>query len=70
MKARGTVVEMPKIYYASSELKRYLHCSDEYLKKLRDTAKVTFYRDGKMIWYNINSVNNYIEKHKVINARI
>lgn len=69
MKAKGKVVPVEKRYLPARGAKSYLECSDEYLKKLRDTAKVTFHRDGKMIRYDMRSIDLFISQHPVVKQR-
>ena len=55
-----------KLWLSKDEAKAYLGCSDDYLKKLRDRALVSFSRDGKMIGYSLESINRFLNKNKVI----
>ena len=45
---------------------RILSCGENYLTKLRDEALIGFAQDGKKIWYEVRSLNHYIEKHRII----
>ncbi|MEG1861214.1 MAG: helix-turn-helix domain-containing protein [Bacteroidaceae bacterium] len=66
MKKYANVQDVPKTWLSASEAKKFLGCSDKYLQKLRDNAKVSFARDGKMIFYNLHSIELFLNKIKVI----
>ena len=62
----GKVQPVNKIWLSREEAMRFLGCADDYLRKVRESGQVSFCRDGRMIWYNVNSLQRYIENHKVI----
>lgn len=62
----GKVQPVNKIWLSREEAMCSLGCADDYLRKVRESGQVSFCRDGRMIWYNVNSLQRYIEKHKVI----
>lgn len=62
----GKVQPVNKIWLSREEAMCFLGCADDYLRKIRESGQVSFCRDGRMIWYNVNSLQRYIEKHKVI----
>ena len=62
----ATITPIQKNYLSAREAKAYLGCEDEYLQKLRDIAKVSFSRDGNKIWYELASIDRFLEKNKVI----
>lgn len=62
----GKVQPVNKIWLSRKEAMCFLGCADDYLRKVRKSGQVSFCRDGRMIWYNVNSLQRYIEKHKVI----
>lgn len=62
----GKVQPVNKIWLSREETRAFLGCSDDYLRKVRESGQVSFCCDGRMIWYNVNSLQRYIEKHKVI----
>ncbi|MBR5147758.1 MAG: DNA-binding protein [Bacteroidaceae bacterium] len=64
-KIHAEVRPIEKMWLSNRETKAYLDCADEYLKKLRDNALVTFARDGKMIWYLKSSIDEYLQKHAI-----
>lgn len=65
---RKTVKVEPveKKWLNKQEAIAYLGCGERYLTKLRDEAKVSFSRDGKMIWYDLKSLDQFITKNKVV----
>ena len=62
----GKVQEVQKIWLSKDEAKAYLGCSDDFLARLRNEALVSFSQFGKMIWYDINSINRFLVRNKVI----
>lgn len=56
----------PKRWLSKQEAMAYLGVGEDYLKKLRDNASVSFSQDGRMIWYDLASINRYILKNKVV----
>ena len=46
--------------------KSYIGCSDDFLKTLRENALVSFSQFGKMIWYDISSIDRFIQSNKVV----
>ena len=66
MRKTAMVVPVEKTYLSTAELKKYLDCSDEFVEKLRNEAKLSFFRMGNKIWYLKNEVDKIILKHKVI----
>lgn len=68
-RTRTTVRVEPveKKWLSKEEAKKYLGCSDEFLRKLRDNALVSFARFGsKMYWYELSSIDKFIARNKVV----
>jgi hypothetical protein len=63
---RGKVESVQKLWLNKDEAMAYLWCSVDYLDKLRNNAQVSFAKDGKMIWYNLESINRFLNRMKVI----
>lgn len=63
---RGKVESVQKLWLNKDEAMAYLECSVDYLDKLRNNAQVSFAKDGKMIWYNLESINRFLNRMKVI----
>lgn len=62
----GKVQEVRKVWLSKDEAKAYLGCSDDFLERLRNEAQVSFSRFGKMIWYDINSIDRFLNRNKVV----
>lgn len=60
------VIRIEKKWLSSSEAKTYLDCSDNFLQKLREEAQISFSRFGGKFWYELNSIEKFIQKHKVV----
>lgn len=64
-KLQAKVEPVPKRWLNKQEAMAYLGVSEDYLKKLRDDASVSFSQDGRMIWYELASLDRFILKNKV-----
>lgn len=62
----GKIIQINKIWLTKKEAMTYLGCGENYLQKLRDNAEVSFSRDGKMIWYDLESIDRFLRRKKVI----
>lgn len=63
----GKVEPIPKRWLSKVEAMAYLGCSEDFLTKLRNEALVSFSQFGsKMIWYDLQSLERFILKYKVI----
>lgn len=66
-KNAGKVEPVAKKWLSKDEAMAYLGCSEDFLKNLRDKALVSFSQFGnKMIWYDLQSIDKFITKNKVI----
>lgn len=67
MKRQLKVEPIPKKWLSKDEAMSYLGCSADLLKTLRDEALISFSQFGnKMIWYDLQSIDRFITKNKVI----
>lgn len=66
MRKTGKVASVPKIWLSREEAMAYLGCSLDYLNKLRANGEVSHAQDGKMVWYNLESINRFLNRKKVI----
>ena len=41
-------------------------CSDDFLRTLREKALISFSQFGKMIWYDLSSIDRFIQSNKVV----
>ena len=55
----------PKRWLNKQEAMAYLGVGEDYLSKLRNNADISFSQDGRMIWYDIASLDRFILKNKV-----
>ena len=49
-----------------SVAKSYIGCSDDFLRTLREKALISFSQFGKMIWYDLSSIDRFIQSNKVV----
>lgn len=64
-KLQAKVVPAQKKWLSKQEAMAYLGVGEDYLTKLRNEAKVSFSQDGRMIWYDLASIDRYILKNKI-----
>lgn len=62
----GKVEEIKKIWLSKDEAMAYLGCSDKFLQNLRNKAEVKFAKYGKMIWYDLKSIERFVNRNKII----
>ena len=62
----GKVEPIPKRWLSKEEAMAYLGCSGDYLEKLRYNAQVSFAQDGKKIWYDLQSIDRFLNRKKVV----
>lgn len=63
---RAKIEPLTKVWLSREEALVFMGCSDDYLRKVRDSGEVQFAKDGKMLWYNVHSLTRYIERRRVI----
>lgn len=56
----------PKRWLSKQEAMAYLGVGEDYLTKLRNEAKISFSQDGRMIWYDLASIDKFIIKNKAV----
>lgn len=67
-KVLGKVVTVEKVWLSSREAKRFLGCSKDYLRELRenpDNRIVISILGPKTILYELKSLLRFIDRHKV-----
>lgn len=64
-KLQAKVESVPKRWLNKQEAMAYLGVGEDYLAKLRNEAKISFYQEGRMIWYDLASIDRFVLKNKV-----
>ncbi|MBQ7822998.1 MAG: helix-turn-helix domain-containing protein [Bacteroidaceae bacterium] len=63
----GKLEPVQKKWLSANEAMAYLGCSRNLLLKLRNEGEVSFsVYGGKTIWYELNSIEKFLERNKVI----
>lgn len=62
----GVIVPVEPVWVGKEDAMRLLSCGENYLNQLRYDAKIGFAQEGKKIWYEVKSLNRYIEKHRIV----
>lgn len=65
-KLQAKIVPVQKRWLNKVEAMAYLGVSEDYLTKLREEAMISFSQLGKMIWYDIDSIDRFVLKNKVV----
>ena len=65
-KLQAKVEPAPKRRLNKQEAMAYLGVGEDYLSKLRNEAKVSFSQEGRMIWYELASLDRFVLRIKVI----
>lgn len=64
-KLQAKVEQVPKRWLNKQEAMAYLGVSEDYLTKLREDAEVSFSQVGKMIWYELASLDRFVLRNRV-----
>lgn len=62
----GKVKEVEKVWLNNKEAASYLGCSERFLRDLKDTGEISFAKYKNTIWYNLESIERFLNRHKVI----
>ena len=62
----GKVEPVHKVWLSKKEAMAYLDCSSDFLDNIRNKALVSFSQVGKMIWYDLKSINRFLERNRVV----
>lgn len=62
----GKIEPVQKTWLSKNEAMCYLGCSKDFLDSLREKAEVSFSKFGKMIWYDLRSLDRFIERNRVV----
>ena len=65
-KKTGKIQEVEKIWLSKNEAQADLGCSDDFLTRLRNEAQISFSQFGKMIWYDLRSIERFLNRNKVV----
>lgn len=64
-KVQAKVEPVQKRWLNKQEAMAYLGVGEDYLTKLRNNAEISFSQDGRMIWYDLASLDRFVLKNKV-----
>lgn len=64
---QAMILPVEKVYLSTAEVMKYLDCSEDFIRELRDKALISFFRFGEnKIWYEKSTIDKFIQKHRVI----
>ncbi|WP_333615641.1 helix-turn-helix domain-containing protein [Bacteroides pyogenes] len=61
-----TVTSAPKRWLTNQEAEKYLGCKQTFLKNLRLTGQLHFYKVGGLILYDVADLDKLVIKNKVV----
>ena len=53
-----------KKWMTRSEVKSYLGCNDEFLKRMRSKAQVSYSKVGRTIFYSVESIERLLTRNR------
>ena len=62
----GKVEPIQKTWLSKQEAESYLGCSEKFLRALREKAEISFSKFGNTIWYELRSIDRFIERNRVV----
>ena len=62
----GKVEPIKKRWLNKAEAMAYMGVGEDYLTKLRNDSLISFSQSGRMIWYDIESIDRFIIKNKIV----
>lgn len=62
----GKVKDVEKRFLSNREAQKYLDVGEEFMKSMRDNAKIHYYKIGRRIFYKVSDLNELIERAQVI----
>jgi hypothetical protein len=62
----GKVIPVNPLWVGKQDAMRLLCCGENFLAKLRQNGDLCFAQSGKKVWYEVLSINRYIERHRVL----
>lgn len=65
-KVQAKVEPAQKRWLNKQEAMAYLGVGEDYLTKLRNNAEISFSQDGRMIWYDLASLDRFVLRNKVL----
>ncbi|MBC5632075.1 helix-turn-helix domain-containing protein [Parabacteroides hominis] len=68
--ARGLTISkvesVEKLVMSEDEAIKYLGCSKRFMRTLREKAEISFSKYGKTFFYEVKSINRFLNRHKVV----
>lgn len=62
---KGKIEPIVKTWLSKDEAQTYLGCSEDFLESLRNKAEVSFSKYGSKIWYELRSLERFLERNRV-----
>ena len=63
---KATVKPVEKIWLSNKEAQTYLGMSEDFFTRLRNEAKIHYYRIGRCVFYNKQDIDDLVLKNKII----
>ena len=62
---QATVTQIEKIWLSNKEAQVYLGVGMDFLKKLRSSGRISFFKVGTTVFYRKRDIDRLIEKNRV-----
>lgn len=62
----GKIEKVEKIWLSGEEARAYLGCTERFLRTLREKAEVAYTKYGKTIWYDLRSIDRFLNRNMVV----
>ena len=62
----GRTTELAKVWMSNAEAQKYLGVGASFLKNLRATGRLPFYKVGNTVFYKVAELDRMISKGRVI----
>ena len=62
----GKVQSVDKVWLSKEEAMAYLGCTERFLRTLKDKAEISFSKYGRTIWYDLRSIERFMNRNKVV----
>lgn len=58
--------EVPKRWLNSREAEDYLGCKERFLRNLRSTGQLRFYKVGGHVLYDVNDIDRLVLRNRIV----
>lgn len=63
--AHGKIKDVDKVWLSNAEAQRYLGMSADFLKSLRESGQLSFYKVRRAVFYKKSDIDRLMERNKI-----